>query len=98
MRNGMVNLCSLPELERLGFRITYETLEEWVVTSPEGGARIIFKRDIGRCEGFPFVYLDDAVTQAFFDVAREELRKGETFLSIFPYHNHTGRIITKSGQ
>ena len=84
VRNGVANLLSLPELERLGFSITYDTLEEWFVISPKGGAHIIFKRDTGRCKGFPFVYLDDAATQAFFDVAREELREGETFLSIFP--------------
>ena len=30
VRNGRANLLSLPEFERLGFRITYDTLEEWV--------------------------------------------------------------------
>ena len=78
MRNGVANLCSLPELERLGFRITYDTLDEWVVISPKGGAQIVFKRDTGRCDRFPFVYLDDAATEAFFKTARDKLREGET--------------------
>ena len=47
MRNGVANLLSLPELERMGFRIMYDTFGEWVVISPKGGARIIFKRDTG---------------------------------------------------
>ena len=45
VRNGVANLLSLPELERLGFRIMYDTLDEWTVISPNGGARIVFKRD-----------------------------------------------------
>ena len=55
VRNGVANLLSLPELERLGFRIMHDTLDEWVVISPKGGARIIFKRDTGRCDRFPFL-------------------------------------------
>ena len=53
VRNGVANILSLPELERLGFRIMYGTLDEWVVISPKGGAHIIFKRDTGRCDRFP---------------------------------------------
>ena len=73
VRNGMANLLSLPELEKLEFRIMYDTLDEWVVISPKGGARIIFKRETGRYDRFPFVYLDDPTTEAFFKAARHML-------------------------
>ena len=74
VRNGVANRLSLPELERLGSRLVYDTLNEWVVISPKGGARIIFKRDTGRYARFPFVYLDNAATQAFLDTAHDKLR------------------------
>ena len=64
VRSGVANLLSIPELERLGFRILYDSLGEWVVISPKGGARLVFKRETGRCDRFPFVYLDDLVAQA----------------------------------
>ena len=81
------------------FRILYGSLEEWVVISPKGGARLVFERDTGRCDSFPFVYLDDPAKQAFFDVTRGEPRVERKFVSEhFPSRNHTGRIITKSGQ
>ena len=45
------------------------------------------------------MYLDDPVTQAFFDVAREKLCvEGELVSEHFLSRSHTGRIITKSGQ
>ena len=43
VRNGVANLLSLPESERLGFRITYVTLEEWVVTSRRGMGALFSK-------------------------------------------------------
>ena len=68
--DGVVSLLSISKLERLGFRMLYDLLGEWVVISPKGGSRLVFKSDTGRCDRFPFVYLDDPETQAFFDVAR----------------------------
>ena len=38
VRNGVANLLSIHELERLGFRILHDSLGEWVVISPKGGA------------------------------------------------------------
>ena len=62
----------------------YDTLDEWVVISPKEGARIIFKRDKGRYEKFPFVCLDDATTQAFLVTGRDELQEGETISQNVP--------------
>ena len=70
VRNGVANLGSLPALERLGFRIKYDTLDEWVVISPKGGATIVFKRDTGRCDRFPYVFLDDPAAEDFYGCAR----------------------------
>ena len=64
MRSGVAKLLSIPELERRWFRIQYDTFVKWVVISPKGGARLVFKRETGRCDRSPFVYLDDPVTQA----------------------------------
>ena len=83
MRNGVANLCSLPALERLGFHVKYDTLDEWVVTSPKGGATIVFKRDTGRCDRFPYVFSDDPATEDFFVAARDELREGESISEHF---------------
>ena len=41
----------------------------------------------------PFVHLDNAETQAFFDVAREELREGETISEHFPLLSVWGQLI-----
>ena len=54
VRSGVANLLSIPELERLGFRIMYDSLGEWVVISLKGGARLVFKRGAERCDMFPF--------------------------------------------
>ena len=52
--NGIANLLSMGELEKLGFLVAYHTNGEWVVTSPKG-ERIIFKRDTGLCDRLPYV-------------------------------------------
>ena len=81
----MSNLLSIPELERLGFRILNDSLGEWVVISPKGGVRLVFKRDTERCDRFPDVYLDGPETQAFFGVVREKLSvEGEIVSEHFP--------------
>ena len=85
MRSGVANLLSIPELERLGSRILHDLLGEWVVISRKGRPQLVFKKDAGRCDRFLFVHSDDPVTQAFFGVAREELRvEGEIVPEHFP--------------
>ena len=64
VRSGMANLFSIPELERMGFSVQSDTYANWVVTSPEG-TKLVFQRDTGRCEGFPFVHLNDPVVIEF---------------------------------
>ena len=51
VRNGVANLLSILELERLGFRDLYDSLGEWVVISLKGGARLIFKRGMSGVTG-----------------------------------------------
>jgi hypothetical protein len=52
--NGIANLLSMGELEKLGFLVAYHTNGEWVVTSPKG-ERIVFMRDTGLCDRLPYV-------------------------------------------
>ena len=62
---GVANLWSAPELERKGFIVESHTHRNWAVTSP-GGLRIEFQHDTGRCDGFPFLYLNDPAVVQFF--------------------------------
>ena len=58
VRTGIANLLSIPAIEKKGFRVQSDTCADWVITSP-GGTRIVFKRDTGRCDRFPYVDLRD---------------------------------------
>ncbi len=53
-KNRSANLLSLNECD--GFRVTYDLYWEWFVTFPDGGV-LKFKRYVGVCKGFPYVYL-----------------------------------------
>ena len=70
MRNGIANLLSLPQLERDGFRVTYDTLKEWVIICPdgpqgthEGGTELILQRDTGLCDRFPYLDMESLKTR-----------------------------------
>ena len=54
--SGVANLLSIPQLEKDGFRIKYDTHGDWEVYSPDG-VLIVFDRDTGLCEGMPFTDL-----------------------------------------
>ena len=71
VRTVVANPLSIPELERKGFRVQSDTFADWVVTSP-GGTKIVFKRDTGRCDRFPFVDLNDPEVIELFGEIREE--------------------------
>ena len=49
----IANLLSVPQLEADGFKIDY-TNNIWTVTTPEGDI-IPFKKDTGKCRGFPYI-------------------------------------------
>ena len=51
---GIANLLSIPQLERDGYEINYNTKRDWVVTTPSGEL-IVFKRDTGVCTGMPYI-------------------------------------------
>ena len=53
VKNGIANLLSVNCLERDGFRVTSDSLGDWLVTSPDSGV-LKFKSDTGVCEGFPY--------------------------------------------
>ena len=57
-RNGIANLLSIPQLERDGYTVDYNTKRNWVVTTPEG-KEIVFKRDTGLCDRMPYIDLRD---------------------------------------
>ena len=56
VRNGIVNVLSVGQLEKDGFKISYETGGDWVVRTPNGKS-LKFKRDTGMCYGFPYLDL-----------------------------------------
>ena len=55
---GIANLLSIPCLERSGCKVSYGDDSVWRVKCPNGGT-LSFKKDVGVCEGFPYVDLDN---------------------------------------
>ena len=52
--NGIANLLSIPQLEKDGYTVDYNSKHHWVVTTPAGKC-LIFKADTGMCEGMPYL-------------------------------------------
>ena len=48
------NLLSIPQLEEDGYHVTYDTLKEWILITPQGKI-IVFKRDTGICNRMPYI-------------------------------------------
>ena len=66
VHNGIANLMSLPQLELEGYRITYDTLTNWVIHMPDGPLRtlrtnILLKHGVGFCKGFLYLDMADPV-------------------------------------
>ena len=53
-KKGIANLLSIPQLEKDGYEVDYNTKRKWVVTTP-AGKKIVFKRDTGVCAGMPYI-------------------------------------------
>ena len=51
---GIANFLSIPQLERDGYEINYNTKHEWVVITPSVEL-IVFKRNTGVCAGMPYM-------------------------------------------
>ena len=51
---GIANLLFIPQLEKDGYLIDYNTKRDWIVTTPEGKT-FLFKKDVGTCEGIPYL-------------------------------------------
>ena len=51
---GIANLLSIPQLEKDGYLIDYNTKRDWAVTTPEGKT-LLFKKDVGMCKGMPYL-------------------------------------------
>ena len=49
VRTGIVNLASIPQMERNGWTFEYKTEGLWIGTSPNG-VLIMFHRDVGICD------------------------------------------------
>ena len=52
--SSITNLLIVPQLEADGFNIDYNTKRDLFVTTHEG-EQIVFKKDPGKCKGFPFI-------------------------------------------
>ena len=55
---GIANLLYIPQLEKDGYTIDYNTKRDWVVTTPEGKC-LLFKKETGMCEGMPYLDVRD---------------------------------------
>ena len=54
---GIANLLSIPQLEKDGYTIDYNTKRDWVVTTPEG--KCFFLKETGMCKGMPYLDVRD---------------------------------------
>eukprot|EP00957_Ditylum_brightwellii_P002007 154705-Ditylum_brightwellii.AAC.1 len=54
-KKGIANLLSIPQLEKDGYTLNYNTKRNWVFTTPSGKG-LLFKSDTGLCKGM--TYLD----------------------------------------
>ena len=52
---GVSNLLSITQLEQDRYRVTYDTLKDWVVHA-SNGPDIVFKRDTVICNGMLYLY------------------------------------------
>ena len=52
--NGIANLLSIPQLEKDGYTVDYNSKRDWVVTTPAGKC-LLFKTDTGMCAGMPYL-------------------------------------------
>ena len=53
-QQGISNLLSIPQIEKQGYVIYYNTNRDWVFTTP-GGKTILFQKDVGMCEVIPYL-------------------------------------------
>ena len=52
--HGIANLLSIPQLEKDGYVIYYNSKKDWTVTTPSGKV-LVFKKDTGTCAGMPYL-------------------------------------------
>jgi hypothetical protein len=60
VRNGIANILSIPQLERDWFVVEYVN-RVWTITCPNG-TKLVLNRDLGLCEGFPYLDVHDIKT------------------------------------
>ena len=56
--NGIANLIYIPCLERDNYQVTYSTNTCWLVKCPNS-LTLKFKKNVGICEGFPYIDLEN---------------------------------------
>ncbi len=58
VRYGVASLLSIPCLECDWIGVAYDTNTCWLVDGPNG-LTLKFKKDVGICEGFPYIGLEN---------------------------------------
>ena len=53
-KSGIANLVSIPQMERDWFRVTCDTLDDWVIYSPRR-EWIVCNRDTSMMENMPYI-------------------------------------------
>jgi len=57
-RRGIASLLSIPQLEGDGYKVTYDTDADWLITTPAGG-KIAFQQDTGLCNCMLYIYMSE---------------------------------------
>ena len=61
---GIANLISIPQLQKDGYIIDYNTKRDWVVTKPEVKT-LLFQKYLGMCKVMPYLDICGTKTPLF---------------------------------
>ena len=75
VESSIANLLSVPQLEADSFKVGYSD-GLWTVTTPEGHV-IPFKKNTGKCRGFPYIEIGSLDTLAILQSVKK-LRRSVT--------------------
>ena len=71
VRNGILNLLSLPQIKADGFTVSYHTGGNWIVTTPHGKEITFHQEEDGVCRGFPYIDMNSETAMAMIQTVRQ---------------------------
>jgi hypothetical protein len=72
MRNGIVKLLFLPQLEADRFTVSYHTGGNWIITTPHSEEITFHREENGMCRGFPYIDMQSKVAVAMIQMVCQQ--------------------------